>query len=372
MKQHSDSGIPEVGAMHAYQRLLPSQIEAHVARAPVAYVAVGVLEFHGPHLPFGVDIFVPDGLIRRAVIETGGVVLPPLYVGSGALRLPYTLNFPLDVLRMTTRALMQQLVQAGFRVIVLMSGHGALDHLHVLREECDLAQKDSRVRAIATCWNELTADMNGDIHDHGAKVETSYMLELCGDLVKLENLANDQDATFVGVYGPNPRFTASKDWGAQLSRRVVAGLVERVNAALSGKLVDNWADLRVLVRRLQAGDMSVVFDSGRLKESGLTFEIQNVNLQSKYITAVRSLTWDGKPMNSEDLIFRNRTVGENNEQVARNLGPLSGFYVRREQRLEIEVPSFRPAPGPHAITLEFELAGVMTMCADGSLQVSRA
>jgi Creatinine amidohydrolase len=274
---------------------------------------------------------------------------------------------------MSTRALIQQLVQAGFRAIVLMSGHGALDHLHVLREECDRLMKGhSGISAIATCWNELTVDVDGDIHDHGAKVETSYMMELCGDLVNLEDLSDDPNGTFVGVYGPNPRFTASKDWGARLSSRVVAALVERVDAALSGKPVDNWADLRALVQRLQTGDLVVVRDSGRVSKSGLRFELENVQPQSKYITALRSTTWDGTPIDSADLIFRNRTVGENREQMAHDLGPLSGFYIRRHQRVQIELPSFRPAPGAHTISLELELAGVMEVRAVGSLRVVAA
>jgi len=48
---------------------------------------------------------------------------------------------------------------------------------------------------------------------------------------------------------------------------------------------------------------------------------------------------------------------------------LSGFYVRRHQRVEVELPSFRPAPGHYAVALEFELAGVMVVHAAGYLQV---
>ena len=102
---------------------------------------------------------------------------------------------------------------------------------------------------------------------------------------------------------------------------------------------------------------------------GLSFELENVHPQSKYITAVRSLTWHGGPMDSKSLIFRNRTVGEGSEQVARQLRPLSGFYVRRHQRVELELPSFRPAPGHHSMALELELAGVMVVRAAGFLQV---
>ena len=360
----------EFAARHAYERLLPGEMETQVKKAPVAYVAAGLLEFHGPHLPFGVDILVPDRLIRRAVLETGGIVLPPIYVGSGGLRLPYTINFPLETLRLTIRALLQQLLAAGFRVIVVMSGHGALDHLHVLREECDrLMSEHSGARAIATCWNELTVDVEGDIHDHGAKVETSYMLELCAELVKLENLANHAEATFPGIYGPNPLFTASQEWGSILASRAVAALVKRVDGALDSAPVDNWADLRRLIQRLQAGDLILAQDSGRVGENGLVFELENVQSQSKYITAVRSFRWDGALMSSDGLIFHNRTAGEERKQTAAALGPLSGFYIRRQQRATVELPSFRPAPGNHDLFLELELAGVLAVKATGSLQV---
>ena len=62
-------------------------------------------------------------------------------------------------------------------------------------------------------------------------------------------------------------------------------------------------------------------------------------------------------------------MGENREQAAHDLGPLSGFYIRRHQRVQIELPSFRPAPGVHTVSFELELAGVMDVRAVGSLLV---
>ena len=114
----------------------------------------------------------------------------------------------------------------------------------------------------------------------------------CGNF---EDLQHDPNGTFVGVDGPNPRFTASKGWGARLSSQVIAALVERVNAALSGKPVDNWADLRALVQRLQAGDLIVARDSGGVSKNGLCFELENVQSQSKvhHCRVFDDLGWHG-------------------------------------------------------------------------------
>ena len=76
-----------------YERLHPAELRAAVERAPLAFLPVGTLEFHGEHLPFGVDSFEAHGLCLRAAELAGGVVLPPVYLASGCLDLPFTLSF---------------------------------------------------------------------------------------------------------------------------------------------------------------------------------------------------------------------------------------------------------------------------------------
>ncbi len=126
-------------------------------------------------------------------------MLPPVYLAAGALPLPNSITFPFETVRLVIRQLLTQHPDGGFEMIVVFSGHGALDHLHVLRQECDrLMSRRPEIRARTTMWNELTVDVDGDIHDHGAKVETSYMMELWGDTVDLEQLTDDPGAEHVG------------------------------------------------------------------------------------------------------------------------------------------------------------------------------
>jgi len=356
----------------AYELLRPEHMITNQAAAPVAYVPVGPLEYHGPHLPFGVDLLTADALCRRSARVTGGVVLPPVYVAAGALPLPNSITFPLETVRLVIRQLLAQLADGGFKVIVVFSGHGALDHLHVLRQECDrLMTRRPEIRARTTMWNELTVDVDGDIHDHGAKVETSYMMELWGDTVDLELLSDDPGAEHVGVYAANPRFTASRDWGALLSNRVVEALRTRVEDMIAGGPADNWTDIRNLVGRLQAGDLTVLGGSGSFDDDGLAFELENPHPQSKYITRIESMHLDGDPVETDDILLRNRSVGEGHtDRVAGELSPLAGFYIRRRQRMELVVPGRRLAPGPHELELELELAGVMSIRAAGTIDVA--
>ncbi|MDH3753238.1 MAG: creatininase family protein, partial [Acidimicrobiia bacterium] len=312
-------------ALVGYEMLRPGELRQRVDAASIAYVPIGPLEFHGPHLPSGVDLLTADALCRRTAALVGGVVLPPLYVASGVLPLPHGITFPLDTLRAVVRSVLDQLAEGGFEVIVVFSGHGALDHLHVLREECDrLMSRQPTVRALTTIWNELTADIPGDIHDHGAKVETSYMMELWPDTVDLETLADDPGAEHVGVYAANPRFTASREWGETLSAHVVGRLADRLRGLVAGQPADNWADLRSLVGRLQAGDLEVVRDSARITNAGFALELYNPHGQSKYLTAVPSVTWDGGEIDPSRLTLCNQSVGERSDAYSvATLGPLA-------------------------------------------------
>jgi creatinine amidohydrolase len=38
-----------------YERLTPVDFESRVEAAPIAYLPLGTIEWHGPHLPLGSD-----------------------------------------------------------------------------------------------------------------------------------------------------------------------------------------------------------------------------------------------------------------------------------------------------------------------------
>lgn len=356
----------------AYELMRPEHMAQVLREAPIAYVPVGCMEYHGPHLPLGVDMMTADALCRRTAEVSGGAVLPPLWLASGVLPLPHGIVTELEVLRAVIRSTLQQLANGGFRVIVVFSGHGALDHLHVLREECDrLMSLEPEVRAFTTIWNELTADIDGDIHDHGAKVETSYMLALHPDTVELGNLTDDPSAEHVGVYAANPRFTATREWGTTLSGHVVERLAGIVAGLLDGEPADNWHLLRTLIGRLQAGDLTVVPDSGRLRDDGLRLELHNPHGQSKYITGITNLAVDGVAIDLSAGSLTNATVGEGHTDTAiADLGPLSGFYVRRDQNMVVDLPAAGVGRGRHSVTATLLLADVMEISADGDLSVT--
>ena len=355
----------------AYEFVRPARMRQVLDETPIVFLPVGCMEYHGPHLPLGVDMLTADALCHRTAAITGGAVLPPLWLASGVLPLPHSITVGTDVLRAAVRPILRQLAEGGFKVIIVFSGHGALDHLHVLREETDRVMEEfPDVNALTTVWNELNAIMAGDIHDHGAKVETSYLMEFHPHTVDLNTLEDDPEAQHVGVYAANPRFTASREWGAAMADHAVGRLAGIIEGFSTGERADSWLMLRQLVTRLQSGDLEVVTDSGRVEDGSLRFDLYNPHPQSKYITAVGSLTISGREIDLAGATLANPSVGEGHTDTrVDRLGPLSGFYVRRDQRMVVTVPGSGIAPGNHDFMTGFVLADVLEIGARGHLRI---
>src|SRR5581483_2159989 len=113
----------------------PGEVLKARRRAPVAWVPVSPLEWHGPHMPIGTDGLHAWNVCRRAAREVGGVVLPPLFAGTDTVRLPgdaarvVGMDFPGFPVRsvyfeesafgLTVRSVVQALRRDDYRLIVL-------------------------------------------------------------------------------------------------------------------------------------------------------------------------------------------------------------------------------------------------------------
>ena len=68
-----------------YEELLPEECVERIKEMPVAYLPLGTLEWHGPHMPLGADGIQSKELFVRVAEKVGGVVLPMLFMGPDRL-----------------------------------------------------------------------------------------------------------------------------------------------------------------------------------------------------------------------------------------------------------------------------------------------
>ncbi len=355
-------------------RMRPADVATAMARAPVAWLPLGAIEYHAPHLPYGTDSLTAVDVLARAARELGGVVMPPMITTLGTLHLPWSLRYDPALVEATLRATIDQLWEAGARVVVVHTGHAPLDLLHRIKRVCAEAEADRRreddaARAYGLCYLELIAASGAGLGtewpvpvDHGSVLETSLALAIAPDLVDLDALPEPTDAPIVGIYGPDPRDRASAELGEARLAVATELLVRRVRALLTGETIDTHGDLRLLVERFWPEPMTLgVADAS-------TLLLRNMGPMSRYLSHL-GLTIDGHTVDPAGLRLRNLAPGEAGVAiVVADLGDERGFYVRRDQAAEMLLPHALEV-GAHAVIADLGLGGVSSTQLRTTLEV---
>ncbi|MEM7693637.1 MAG: creatininase family protein [Pseudomonadota bacterium] len=120
--------------------------EAEIAfrRVPVAVLATGSTEQHGPMGEIGTDTFCAAAIAREAAARAGAIVLPPLAYTPAPFNMGFrgTLSLPPTLFAATVSAICEGLATHGVRGLFVVNGHGAnLAPLHTVAEGAPLRLK---------------------------------------------------------------------------------------------------------------------------------------------------------------------------------------------------------------------------------------
>lgn len=217
-----------------YEELTPKEFRERIAEAPIAYLPLGTIEWHGEHLPLGADGLQSKAFLEILASEVGGIVLPMYFLGPDLSRTInrkklYGMDFysakehgnpeqQLDgsaywvsdsLFSSMVEATLVQLKRAGFKIVVY-HGHGPSTNL--VRKRSDTWQKKYGIKMF-NCWDETSDQGYGIMTDHAAMNETSLLMALRPELVQMENLPSDAEKWPVGVSGKDPRKFATPEVG---------------------------------------------------------------------------------------------------------------------------------------------------------------
>lgn len=187
-----------------YELLRPQQILDERARVPIAYLPIGPMEWHGPHMPVGMDMLHAHTMALEAARETGGVVLPPLPLGTETYTDPerlrhrgfkgdervYGMDYPgfslpslyieESAMGIVVHDVIRALKGQEFRVIVIVNGHGAPNHRATLRRIAIEQSEPGKAAVLLTGYFYDTS-----YREHAALGETSYLLAYHSETVDL-------------------------------------------------------------------------------------------------------------------------------------------------------------------------------------------
>lgn len=241
-----------------YQELTPQEFRQRIAAAPIAYLPLGTLEWHGEHLPIGSDGLQAKGFFVRLARQVGGIVLPMVFLGpdrseevDGAElygmdicrsedpkkqyptgQLPGSAYWvPEETFKTLLDAILKQLSRAGFRIVV---GHGHGPSTRYFGDHAEEWRETFGLHCLNCHGSEHDAEGLGLQVDHAAMNETSLMMAMRPELVQMDRLPADPSQWPVAVGGKDPRLHASRELG----RRVITLQLERMIGLLTQALAD--------------------------------------------------------------------------------------------------------------------------------------
>jgi creatinine amidohydrolase len=215
----------------------------------VAVLPVAAIEQHGPHLPLLVDTAIINGVVQHALPHLGSlqgkvVFLPTQCVGKSNehVRFPGTLTLSAATAIALWTELGESVHRAGLRKLVLLNSHGGQVSL------MDIVARELRTRldmlVLSANWYDLPLGPALDAfsaHEqrfgiHGGEVETSMMLALSPELVRME-LAQDFASTSAdrAVRYPILGNGKSVKWGWQMQDYNACGACGNAANASAGK-----------------------------------------------------------------------------------------------------------------------------------------
>jgi len=182
---------PYAGVPRRLKEMLPGEIAELLARDKRLIVPVGTCEQHGPHLPPGCDTIIAETLADDLSATFGILRAPTVEYGVNVATedgLPGNASLRKKTLHRLLNDLLNQWEVAGVREFILLTAHAHDPHQEAL---ATVITAEARVRVV-----DLFAVPLGDLLEgqgepmHGDEVDTSLLLHLAPQLVRLE-LAQD-------------------------------------------------------------------------------------------------------------------------------------------------------------------------------------
>lgn len=241
-----------------WESLTTLEIAELVIRDPVAVLPLAAIEQHGPHLPLSTDLDIGMGLLARALRrlpeDFPAVVLPAQAVGVSAEHTSFsgTLSLSADVVTAVICEIGGALADAGVRRLVISNSHGG--NLGLLEDAALRLRREEGMLVVKATYFRFPRPDDVELPEsewregfHGGALETSMMLHLRPDLVRMEAIGNHPSIAFElekRLRRVRPEGQAPFAWLAEdLSASGVVGDARLADAEKGRTLVEHYSGI---------------------------------------------------------------------------------------------------------------------------------
>ncbi len=228
-----------------FEEMFPWEIASAMAEAPLCYLPLGTLEWHGEHSAVGLDALKAHAICVQAARRSGGLVVPPIYWSAdwrkdlpdgtyltGGIERGERYHVPGNMFWLrpeTFRNLLLDVYEAmrrrGFEAIVVLSGHWSMEHniAEIRKTGEEFLRANPTKGWLLLTDQELASDLDYPL-EHAAGGETSLLLAIRPDLVALDMIFETDGSLHRFYTGETEHL---------LRRRETSGKYIGVNPALS-------------------------------------------------------------------------------------------------------------------------------------------
>lgn len=171
-------------------------VEDYIENNDMVIIPLGSTEQHGPHLPLGTDYYEAFEISKAISQQTGILVAPVLFVGYSIYHSGFTgtLSLKPETMEQVLFETAEALIKYGFSKFLFFNYHGGNN----IVQDRVIHRINNTTEAVAIAigvGSELQSSGNGEFDWHAGIKETSIMLYLKPDLVKMER-AEKPEITF--------------------------------------------------------------------------------------------------------------------------------------------------------------------------------
>jgi len=175
--------------------LTREDLEKCVGKA-VLLLPVGATEQHGPHLPVGTDTFIAEAVCELVAMKVAdALILPSLpYTYSWVWRdIPVSPTLSVGLFEALVKELLVSLDRFGPKGIVVVNGHlaNANPLKYAVREASDSVRSKILFFSYPGLERFQTESERSSLTVHAEEIETSIMLAVRPDLVKMEKAVRE-------------------------------------------------------------------------------------------------------------------------------------------------------------------------------------
>jgi creatinine amidohydrolase len=223
------------------EEMTPAEFHQAIRKRPIIYIPCGLLEWHGQHLPLGLDGLKIHGILLGCARRTGGVVMPVNWIGApGYGSFCGTATYPKPFVKQLLKHMLGQSAKMGAKVIGLVTGHYGVAQVSTVKAAAaEFARENPGVRVLARPEYEGVQVNAETPADHAGKWETSMALALFPELTQMEKHRPGAEKIdkYPARYALWPSEKKPWVWGSDLRKTASPEVGRRAVAAIRGSIV---------------------------------------------------------------------------------------------------------------------------------------